>query len=777
MKFSFWQQLSCYISYIFAIQSLSAQSDSLRNVKITNEFTINTNQLEYSPAFYEDGVVFISTKDAGGQYSAFDERIGTNTMSIFIGRRDDLGKLKTPEPFAKELLSYLHEGPVTFDRTNETIYFTQNNVKKGKVITGRDGISKLKIYAATKINGIWSDIKELPFNGNEFNTCHPTINADGNKMYFSSDRPGGKGGMDIWVSFKNGDAWTKPINLGSDVNTSKNELFPFVHADGTVFYASNGLGGLGGLDIFYTALVNKKWLKANALNAPFNSTGDDLGVIIDSEKKNGYFSSNRGGGAGGDDIYAFNINGITGDGFFDRKTKFNTPSATNTEEFVLSVRDSLTRKSLKGALLAYIDIEELKASNPILNKDGSLSVVTIGNNADFILRTYSNNKGTPIETNDDGMLKLTLHPGKYLLKIAKEGYVPRQLIADLSKNNTLLIRMEKMENKVALRGTAMNKAYNTPIPGAEIRIKDEASKEILYVTTDEKGNYECFVNPNRNYSYTVTKNDKVSPEKLFNTNNGAAPKLDLHVPDLPVPLIEGAVIRLANIYYNFNDATLRPDARQDLDALVQLLKTYPEMDIEIGSHTDSRGDSIYNANLSQRRAESVVLYLQAKGVPTKQLTAKGYGESALRNNCKDGTTCTEPEHQVNRRVEFKILHIPIKVAIPTTTPTPINITTTVTPVSPAEKQIDNFKPATEVKPNDENGFYYVIAGTFKNKENATLQVERVKNMGYSGAFIMSHPDLPYQAVCVAKYKDGAVATALANKLKVQLKVDSFVKKL
>jgi outer membrane protein OmpA-like peptidoglycan-associated protein len=773
MKFSSWQLCFLYLINLFATKNLAAQSDSLRNVKITNEFTINTNQLEYSPAFYEDGVVFISTKDAGDKYSAFDERIGTNTMSIFIARRDELGKLKTPEPFAKELLSYLHEGPVTFDRTNETIYFTQNNVKKGKIITGRDGISKLKIYAATKVNGVWSDIKELPFNGNEFNTCHPTINADGNKMYFSSDRPGGKGGMDIWVSFKNGDAWTKPVNLGSDVNTPKNELFPFVHADGTVFYASNGLGGLGGLDIFYTALVNKKWLKANALGAPFSSSDDDLGIIIDSEKKNGYFSSSRGGGAGGDDVYAFNIKGITGDGFFDRTNKFNTPAAAgNTEDFVISVRDSLSRKSIKGASLAYIDIEELKASNPILNKDGSLSVVTIGSNADFILRTYSNNKGTPISTNDDGMLKVTLHPGKYLIKIAKEGYVPRQIITDLNKTNSLLVRLEKLENKVAIRGTAMNKAYNTPIPGAEIRIKDEISKEILYVTTDEKGNYEFFVNPNRDYSYTVTKNDKVSPLKLFNTNSGNVPKLDLHVPDLPVPLIEGAVIGLSNIYYNFNDATLRPDARQDLDALVQLLKTYPTMDIEIGSHTDSRGSIEYNHELSQRRAESVVLYLQAKGVPAKQLIAKGYGESALRNKCNDGSTCTEPEHQVNRRVEFKILHSPLKLAEVITTTVPAEAAKPA--VTPA---IDTFKPATEVKPSDEDGFYYVIAGTFKNKENATLQVERVKNMGYSGAFIMNHPDLPYQAVCVAKYKDGAVATALANKLKVQLKVDSFVKKL
>jgi outer membrane protein OmpA-like peptidoglycan-associated protein len=769
LKNTFYSIMFSWCCTIAATQSAFAQfTDSLRNVKIANEFTINTNQLEYSPAFYEDGVVFISTKDAGGKYRAFDERIGTNTMSIFIARRDEAGKLKTPEPFSKELLSYLHEGPVTFDRINETIYFTQNNIQKGKVITARDGISKLKIYAATKVSGIWTNLQELPFNSSEFNTCHPTIHADGNKMYFSSDRPGGKGGMDIWVSIKTGDAWGKPTNLGSDVNTSKNELFPFVHADGTVFYASNGLGGLGGLDIFYTTLYNKKWTKATTLGAPFNSVGDDLGLIIDSEKKNGYFSSNRGGGAGGDDVYAFNIKGITGDSFFDRKINFNnsSKSPSETEELVLNVTDSLSRAKLTGVSLAYIDIEELKASNPIMNKDGSLSVFTIGNNADFILRTYSNNKGNPVETNEEGTLNMTLHRAKYLLKVSKEGYVPRQIIVDMEKNRDITVRLEKLENKVVIRGTAMNKAYNTPIPGAEIKIKDEATKEILYVTTDEKGNYECFLNPNRDYSYVVTKRDKSSQQQLFNTNNGNVPKLDLHVPNLPLPLVEGVVVRLSNIYYNFNDATLRPDARQDLDGLTQLLKTYPDMTIEIGSHTDSRGDAAYNANLSQRRAESVVLYLQAKGIPTKQLTAKGYGESQLRNNCKDEVACTEPEHQVNRRVEFKILRAPAK-----------EMPTTVDTNSKPEKYVENFKPATEVKVNDENGFYYVIAGTFKNKENATLQVERVKNMGYSGAFIMNHPDLPYQAVCVAKYKDSADANTLSNKLRVQFRLDTFVKKL
>ncbi|HHS95919.1 MAG TPA: hypothetical protein ENJ45_04950 [Phaeodactylibacter sp.] len=336
-------------------------------VILKNESTINSDKLEYSPAFYEDGIVFISSQPASKKYKIKDKRINKNIFSIFLARRNDDGTLAKPEPFSNKITTSLHEGPVTFDRTASYMFFTRNFTKKNRPQKAKDGIVKLAIYTAENVKDDWANVKLLPFNDKEFNTAHPAISVEGNLLYFSSDRPGGHGGMDIWVSRRLGDEWGEPINLGPQVNTEGDDIFPFIHADGTLYFASTGHNSKGGLDIFFTSRKGDGWTTPTNLGSPFNSEQDDLGFIIDRDKKNGYFSSNRPSGEGEDDIYSFFIASNI-DALFDGS------KPKQAEELVIVVSDFETGAMIENATVTYASLDELSIAAALANSNSKSSV-------------------------------------------------------------------------------------------------------------------------------------------------------------------------------------------------------------------------------------------------------------------------------------------------------------------------------------------------------------------------------------------------------------------
>jgi Tol biopolymer transport system component len=187
------------------------------------------------------------------------------------------------------------------------MYLTRNTSKHGKEIANANGEFTVKIYVKQKQGDDWMGETLLPFEDDEYTFCHPTLSADGQRLYFTSNMPGGFGGMDLYVSRRlpNGD-WSAPSNLGAKVNTAKNELFPFMSQEGTLFFASDGREGGQKLDLFRIDLENKT-ANAISLGAPFNTEADDFGFMLLPNGKKGYFSSNRKGGFGGDDIYEFDI--------------------------------------------------------------------------------------------------------------------------------------------------------------------------------------------------------------------------------------------------------------------------------------------------------------------------------------------------------------------------------------------------------------------------------------------------------------------------------------
>ncbi|MFM8433388.1 MAG: OmpA family protein [Bacteroidota bacterium] len=265
--------------------------DSLKYVVYRNGLN-SGGESNFSPVYYKDGLLFVT--DRGKQSSRnFYEWTGRPFLDIYYSKVEKDGKIASTEKLAGDVNGIYHEGPVAINTQGDTLYLTRNNYVKKKVGKSEQDMVNVKIYQLYKKDTIWTGLKELPFNGSDFSTGHPALTGDGNSMYFASDRPGGLGGSDIYVVRKNAGAWGQPVNLGPGINTPGNEVFPYVWKDSALYFSSDGLQGMGGLDLFKSILVDTIVGVPVNLGYPLNSNYDDFGIIINKENTEGYFSSNR----------------------------------------------------------------------------------------------------------------------------------------------------------------------------------------------------------------------------------------------------------------------------------------------------------------------------------------------------------------------------------------------------------------------------------------------------------------------------------------------------
>ncbi len=493
---------------------------------VENVKPLNTKWSDFSAMWYRKDQIFFSSDREKGSSTKMYGWTGNNFLDIYRvtykadKKSPNVIKYGIPELVDKTMINTpYNDATPAFDAKFTTMYYTQCNGRTGK---GKN----CRIYAAAGQGTEWQEPQPLNFSTDSFTCGHPSLTKDAQIMYFASDMPGGYGGKDIWytVYTKRSKTWGDPINLGPTINTEGDEMFPYIHEDGTLFFSSNNHVGLGGVDIFYTKGSGTDWSTPINMKSPINSGGDDFAVIVAPNKESGYFSSNRDGGRGQDDIYRFHM----------------TPLV-----FTLSgvARDSKTNELLTNTIL------------------------TVTNSSDTVKLT--------LRTDNNGFYKITLKAKTdYELFGAHEDYY---------------------DSKIAFQTT---RPYE--------------------VSTDLK--QDLLLEP---FDYTT-------------------------------------IFTLEGIYYDLDKANIRSDAAIILDTIVYLMNKYPKIRLELGSHTDCRADSIYNEDLSQRRADSAVAYIGSKGIDTVRLVAKGYGESKLVNDCAcEGTkvkrNCTEEEHQMNRRTTFKLL--------------------------------------------------------------------------------------------------------------------------
>jgi len=758
-------------------------------VVVTNEAIINSEKLEYSPAFYEDGVVFISTNFENVRYKVKDSRIDKNIMSIYWAQRDSLGGLLAPVPFAGELLTRVHEGPLTFDRTGEQMFFTRNNNVKGKRKISSDGISKLKIYSAIKFKDDWTAVEDLSFNMDESNTCHPAISVEGDKLYFASDREGGQGGMDIWVVRRKGDSWGEPVNLGPKVNSPGNDAFPFIHADGTLYFASDGHAGLGGYDLFYALAEGTSFAAPINLKAPFNTEADDFAMIVDRDKRNGYFSSNRKAGLGDDDIYNFYLTGnksIVGDP--------NSKADMQKSKVWFILKDKFSGEVIPEANVSALNLG-LATDNVVTDNAGLIgNYIPMGDFYNKILVELELDSTDVFgQTDFEGRIPIVLIGNENVINFQKPGYQNKQVVlSSFTEGEEIYVELEKINNPIPFTGEVLG-VLGKPMAGATILMEDEDGHSDQ-LTAGPDGKFQYMLSRNKIYKVSIIQDGKkVSTHQIGSIDSEANAGRPMGMTfDLAenetLGLKEGLVIELPNIYYNFNDASIRPDARKDLDLVVDVLRKYPNMAIELGSHTDSRGGTRYNKKLSQKRAENAVAYLVNQGLDAARIAPIGYGETVIRNKCTDGKKCAESDHQYNRRTEIKVT----KFDRPATEVKFVQVTSRigedVNPQSvstPSSTSSNSNTISIAPKPNAVGGrsvlkggeYFRVIAGTFEVEENASERLTEVRNMGFEAAEIIPLKNGSLKAVSVGSFENNAEARNLVKALKEQHQLRSYIKRM
>lgn len=268
---------------------------------------INTMYSEYGATFCKANFVFASSRinfKGAKKRNKWDNQAYTNLLVCKVGKDGTLGE---PQLFSKKLNSKFNESTPVFTKDGKTVYFTRNNYLNGKIRKNSDDVILLKIYKASYRNGEWQDIKELPFNSNEYSVAHPALSPDEKTLYFASNMPGTLGQSDLFkVKIYQDDSYSKPENLGPEINTEERETFPFVSEDNKLYFSSSGQLGLGGLDI-YVSQINPDGSLSRIVNLgePVNSSFDDFCYYINPKSHKGFFSSNRNMGLGFDDIYKF----------------------------------------------------------------------------------------------------------------------------------------------------------------------------------------------------------------------------------------------------------------------------------------------------------------------------------------------------------------------------------------------------------------------------------------------------------------------------------------
>lgn len=489
---------------------------------------INSEEQDYGTAFHNGQLVFATSRKSSGLSNKINKWNNQSFTKLFASKVNTDGTLSAPEQFSSEIDSKFHEATPAFTKDGKTVYFTRNNYLNGKRKKDSDKTTLLKVYRATLENNKWTNVTELPFNSDEYSVAHPALSPDDKTLYFASSMPGSLGQSDIFKVKINADGtFGTPENLGNKINTEGKETFPFISDENELYFSSDGHPGLGGLDIFKSKIEQNQFSEPQNVGEPLNGREDDFAFMIDTKTQIGFFSSNRPGGVGFDDIY-----------------KFKELKKLECEQLIAGV------------------VRDVETSKPIANA------------------------------------KVTLFSNDF--KLIKE------VIADASG------------------------VYNFEAEcGQKYRIRAE---KIDYNTVEKQ------VEIPESSGETQVDFDLETRIKSVGKDGDLAKAFDIK-----------------EILFDLDKYNIRPDAAIDIEKIIYVMKQYPAMKVAIRSHTDSRASHAYNARLSENRAKSTMEYMIAQGIDRSRLTAKGFGETKLVNNCSDGVNCSEEEHQKNRRSEFIIV--------------------------------------------------------------------------------------------------------------------------
>ena len=347
---------------------------------------INSEYSDYGGAFYKDNFIFTSARDTGGVSVVKHKWTNASFYNLYSATVTSEGYLVNPEPMSRKVNSKFNESSSVFTKDGNTMYFTRNNFLNGKQKTDDSKTTLLKLYKASKLeDGQWGNVIELPFNSNDYSCAHPALSPDDKILYFASNMPGSVGQSDIFkVTINNDGSFGKPESLGGGINTEARETFPFVTDDNEIFFSSDGQLGLGGLDVFSMKIFQDGSMsKVYNVGSPVNSPKDDFSYIFDTKSKFGFFSSNRDGGKGNDDIYKF-VETI--------------PLPYNCKQVVSGViQDEETKQIVANAKVTLFDEDMNVINGMIANENGEYKFEGLDCEKTYFVRAESNDYET-VET-------------------------------------------------------------------------------------------------------------------------------------------------------------------------------------------------------------------------------------------------------------------------------------------------------------------------------------------------------------------------------------------
>jgi len=610
---------------------------------------INTKNADFCPLVYKDGIVFVSER--GVDLVNENENSFSNKpyLSIFYAK-EGKGFAKAKK-FSTQLNSLYHDGPVCITPDDKTIYFTRVNKEE----RGKDYTNKLKIYTAVLSGKKWKDITPFKYNSDDYSVAHPWVSENGNYLFFASDMPGGFGGMDIYVSTKENDAWSKPENLGSAVNTSENEAFPYFRK-GTLYFSSEGHSGYGGMDVF-SSLQSEKWANIENLKTPLNSSKDDFGIYF-TDDENGYFSSDREGGMGSDDIYSFTWQPL---------------------EELTSMQGLLEYEKLPaaGTSVSLLDEDDNLLQTTKTDSNGSFIFDKLGVDKNYFLRINEEdesflNEAKMYITNSKGekvMMAVNLGKGKHSFQ---------SLPADIVDGLPLLEEEDESLFTVSVFGQLYKKLPGDYSGGMEVWVVDDEGNIIGKTKADEKGKFVFDkLSPDEQYLFMLAEDDDnlniiivdengevIEAAKRLIDGKYKYVRLDadqnvitlINEIDEVIKIAENENFIISKVLYDYRSSEINESSALELDKLVTILKKNKNVDVALSSHTDSKGGDAYNMKLSQERAEKAVAYVVSKGIDKERIIATGYGETkpVAKNELPNGKDNPEGRAK-NRRTEFKVL--------------------------------------------------------------------------------------------------------------------------